>query len=179
MKLHGEPIRGRVTKTIVWTRGDGSAYEIVVSPLPLGFGVWLREKGLVQPEVPVRVARDAQGKPLRDAQGQAVVREDRADAAHLASVERYQQRLAMLVLWRGLQGESRFVFETPTPGDEGDWLAFADRLFNELDAAGVTMAEVVWLCEAITSQAGPTSQRVLEQRADFFPAASSPSPSSG
>jgi hypothetical protein len=179
MKLHGKVLRGRGVKVLLWRRGDGGEHEVTVTALPLGFGVWLRQKGIVQPEVPVRVARDAQGKPMRDASGQAVVREDRSDASYVASVEQYQQRLAMLVLWQGLKDDPQVSWETVEPAVDGDWVAFADQLFEELEQAGVTMGEVVWLCEEITNFTNQVTLRVEETRADFFPAESCRSSGSG
>lgn len=179
MKLQGKVLRGKSTKVLLWRRGDGGEHEVIVTALPLGFGVWLRQKGIVQPEIPVRVARDAQGKPMRDASGQAVVREDRSDALYVASVEQYQQRLAMLVMWQGLKEDPQVTWETVEPAVEGDWVAFADQLFEELERSGVTMGEVVWLCEEITNVTHQATARVEETRATFFPAESCRSLGSG
>ena len=179
MKLHGQTLVARPRKTVLWRRMDGSEHELTLTALPLAFGTWLRERGIIQPDPPVRVARDAQGKPIRDAQGQAVVTEDRHDRDYLLRLEAYQQRLAMLVLWQATRDESQLTWETPTPDVHGDWLSFADDLFEELEQAGVTMGEVTWLCEEATSHSSLVTQAVADRRADFFPAASSLTSSGG
>ena len=110
MRVRGQELTGIGAQRVSLVRGDGSTLSLLVRPLPLGFHRRLRSMGLVPPQPPVRVARDAGGSPLRDAQGHAVTLRDESDASYLAAVELYHQRVAVLAVarsgWR-IRGTSR------------------------------------------------------------------------
>ncbi len=168
MKIHGERVGGRARTVVLWKLPAGGEVELSVSALPLGFACQLRRRGVVMPVVPVRVARDKEGRPLKDGAGLAVPMEDRGDCGYMEAVERYHQRVAMLVLYEGLRGNAHWQWECVEPGEGGDWCRFADALFEELETAGVTLGEVVWLCETITALGLQGQEQVPGARDRFF-----------
>lgn len=168
MKLAGQPLTTDYTRQVAWPRPDGSAVMLRLRPLPLGFPRRLREHGIVPPLKPTRVARDSAGKPLRDAQGMALLVADEGDAAYRSQVELYHQRVAVAMAAESLAGDPQVSFETPWPPGENDWSAVADRLHVELEQSGFTAGDLVWLCDEIGKLSNLWPEHLQATRANFF-----------
>lgn len=171
MKYGGAECRGDYCRRVELPRGDGSVWSLAVSPLPLAFHRRLRERGIVAPRRPTRVARDSSGKPLRDQQGLAVLVPDAESAEYLAALDLYNQRVAALVLVEGLRGDESLQFETPVPGDNGDWLRYADGICEELERAGWSAGDVGLLCEHVFRVSNLLDEHVRDTAGNFSPAA--------
>ncbi len=122
-----------------------------LQPLPLGFHQRLRRRRIHPPVPPVKIARDAAGKPLRDAQGSAVTLADVQQPDYLAACERYHQRVAVLSLAEALRGDETIELETVPPVESATqgWEDYADALFAELEQAGFAAGDLVLLCREI------------------------------
>jgi len=149
------------------SRPDGSVWSFQIQPLRLGFQRRLRLLGIAPPSRPTRVARDSHGKPLKDAQGLAVLMADEVDAEYLQAVELYQQRVAGLMLAEGLSGDPEIQFESPVPMGNSGWDVYADALHEELDAAGFRPGELAWLCDEICRLSGLMPEQVQETSGVF------------
>ncbi|MCG6154895.1 hypothetical protein [Rubinisphaera margarita] len=168
MKYCGKVVSGDYSRVVAMGRPDGSSWEVCVRPLRLSFHRVLRERGVMMPQPPTRVSRDSQGRVIRDADGVAVLQRDESDAGYLAAVEKYHQRVATLIVWESLREDSRFEFEVKEPAEGGDWGAFADALYVELEEAGWTAGDVIWFCEQVAELSQLSAGHVREARADFF-----------
>ena len=152
--------------TVLLRRDDGET-AVTLRPLPLGFHRRLKERGLVPPAAPRKAARDSGGRVLRDERGMAVLTEETESAAHLTAVDRYQERLAAVMLAESLTGD--VVVETPPPAEGGDWSAYADAVLAELDEAGVTPGDLATLCRGVCAASGLLSEAVTEAGESLFP----------
>jgi hypothetical protein len=173
MRVRGRELAGGSSQRVSLLRGDGSTLSLLVQPLPLGFHRRLRAFGLVSPQPPVRVARDAGGSPLRDAQGHAVTMRDDGDGAYLAAVELYHQRVAVLAVAEALKGDTdvEFMSRPPAVGLEASdataWLNYADALFTELELAGFTAGDLTQLCGFICRMSRLLDEHLRESRENF------------
>ena len=171
MRVRGQELAGVRAQRVTLVRGDGATLSLLVRPLPLGFHRRLRSCGLVPPQAPVRVAREAGGSPLRDAHGQAVTFKDESDAAHLAAVELYHQRVAVLAVAEALKGDADVEFASRPPmetvTDVAAWSSFADALFNELEAAGFTAGDLTQLCGLICRMSRLLDEHLRDARGNF------------
>jgi hypothetical protein len=171
MRVRGQELAGVGAQRVSLIRGDGTTLPLLIRPLPLGFHRRLRSLGLVPPQPPVRVARDAGGSPLRDAQGHAVTLRDESDAAYLAAVELYHQRVAVLAIVESLKGDPDVAFTSQAPGESaGDvsaWTSYADTLFAELEAAGFTAGDLTQLCGLICRMSRLLDEHLRDARGNF------------
>lgn len=188
MRFNGQACVGQFTRTVELRRPDGTSVPLVIKPLPLGFHGRMRERGVCAPAPPARVARDAAGKPLRDARGMAVLMANERDAEYLAAVERHNQRVAALVIAEGLRGDTNVRFEAvergkgtgargqgteniATHGDSSsrntDLTAFADAITEELAEAGWSDGDVLWLCREILALSNLLDDHVREAQGNF------------
>src|SRR5262245_32985049 len=87
-------------------RPMGEGIALRMQPLRLGFARSLRERGIVPPEPPLRVARDAAGRPVRDERGQAVTVAAEADPEYVRQLEQYHQRVAVLAVAESLEADT-------------------------------------------------------------------------
>ncbi len=172
MRVRGQELTGIGAQRVSLVRGDGSTLSLLVRPLPLGFHRRLRSMGLVPPQPPVRVARDAGGSPLRDAQGHAVTLRDESDASYLAAVELYHQRVAVLAVAEALKSDPDVEFATRAPvdselaGDGNAWLVYADGLYAELEQAW-TSGDLTQLCGFICRMSRLLDEHLREARGNF------------
>ncbi len=171
MRLGGKKIQDRYLRLVRLPRPDGSFWEFAVSPLRLGFHQTLQQRGIVAPSAPTKVARDSSGKPLRDADGLAVIQRDENDSQYLEAVEDYHRRVAMIVLWEGLKSDERIEFETSVPKEQVGWDLFADQLHAELEQSGWTAGDLIWICERIAEMSNMTGEHFRESQQNFFSAA--------
>lgn len=171
MKLNGQPLAPVPhTMTLVLQRHLGDSLTLQLRPLPLGFHRRLRERGLVPPPPPTRVARDSQGRPLRDAHGLAVSLTDTHDAHYLCELERYHQRIAVLSIAESLRSDPELKFETTQPTASNnplDWTRYADELAAELETAAFTAGDLIRICDAICRLSNLVDQHIAEQHANF------------
>jgi hypothetical protein len=151
MKIQGQPLRNTSTSLFPLRRGDGDPLMLALRPLSLGFHQRLRRRGIVPPVPPTRIARDSQGRPIRDAQGQAVVIADRHSTEYLQDVERYHHQVALLSVVESLQGDPNISFETipPATDDPAAWRSYCDALSAELDEAGFAAGDLLVICREI------------------------------
>ncbi len=168
MRIGGKKVQEKYLRRVRLPRPDGSFWELEVSPLRLGFLQTLHERGIVVPSAPTKVARDSSGKPLRDAEGFAVLQRSESDSQYLEAVEKYHQRVATLVLWEGLQADKQVEFETPVPEGDDDWALFADQLHTELEHSGWTAGDLIWVCERVAEMSNLTGEHFRESQQDFF-----------
>ncbi len=171
MRVRGQELTGVGAQRVSLMRGDGTTLPLCIRPLPLGFHRRLRSVGLVPPQPPVRVARDAGGSPLRDAQGHAVTLRDEGDAAYLAAVELYHQRVAVLAVAEALQGDPDVELASRPPVESSTeptaWTGYADGLFAELEAAGFTAGDLTQLCGLICRMSRLLDEHLRETRGNF------------
>lgn len=151
MKIQGQPLKNTSTSLFPLRRGEGEPLLLTLRPLSLGFHQRLRRRGIVPPVPPTRIARDSQGRPLRDAQGQAVVMTDRHCSEYLQEVERYHHQVALLSVVESLQGDPGITFETVPPVNSGPdaWRGYCDALAAELDEAGFAAGDLIVLCREV------------------------------
>lgn len=172
MRIRGCELSSEFTQSVSLSRPDGSTLALTLRPLPLGFQRRLRERGIVPPQPPVRVARESNGQPVRDASGCAMTLRDESDAGFAAAVELYHQRVAVLAIAESLKSDSRVEFEVQEPaGDGGAWTAYADALFVELEQAGFTSGDLLHLCSAICRMSRLLDDDLRRSRGNFSPGA--------
>lgn len=167
MRIDGQDATWRTTVTVRLPRPEGDGPLLLLSPLPLGFARALREHQVRAPQAPQRVARDPQGRPLRQANGQAVVLADEQDGDYLAEREAYQQRVAVLAVVTGLRHDPSVAFETSPADHPDDWRPYADRLYAELEAAGWSAGDLVWLTTQLAKLSNLLDSQLAEASADF------------
>ena len=166
MKHHGLPLTNQYTKTVALPRPEGLEFTVTIQPLPLGFHTQLAKHHIIPPSPPTRIARDNQGKPIRDEQGLAILVPDQQTPEFLTESEQYHQRVATLIIYQALKADSALEFETPPPTTE-DHRIFADHLFAELQAAGWTSGDMIFLCQQI-AELSNLSDKQLQQSHDHF-----------
>lgn len=155
------------SRVVSLPRPDGTVWSFTLRPLPLGFHRRLREQGVISPVPPTRIARDSQGKPLRDDAGLAISQLDANDPEYLASVETYHQRIATLAFAEALQADPHASFETPTPGPGGNWNAYADSLYAELEMAGFSAGDLISLCDEVARLSNLLGDHLQRSQSSF------------
>lgn len=169
MKIAGQSLGGRNTAVVELRRPELGPVHLTVQALPLGFESLLAQRGVRRPAVPQRVARDARGKVIRDETGQAVLHAEPGDADYLRCLEEYARRTLALEVVEGLAADASVSFETTAPDDDGDWAAYADRVYEELKAAGFSDGDLVVLVQAIHRVSNLTGEAIAAAQNDFFP----------
>ncbi|QDU41038.1 hypothetical protein Mal4_54030 [Maioricimonas rarisocia] len=170
MQIAGCQPATNVTRTITLPRGDGSTLNLTIQPLSLGFHRRLRERGIVAPAPPRRVARDAAGRPIRDESGLAVMLADDHDPQFLAEIEQYHQRVALLAIPEALAADPQVRFEAQAPSSDAAaaaWMRYADDLNAELEAAGFTTGDLVRLCTEICRLSNLLDEQLTAAQAGF------------
>jgi hypothetical protein len=167
MQIHGQSAAARFTTTVQLPRPAGDGPLLTLQPLPLGFARRLSAHAVQPPLPPVRIARDPQGKPLRQANGQAVTLADETDADYRRERELYGQRVAVLAVATALEADPHVRFETDATAYPQDWRPYADALLNELEQAGWTAGDLAWLCQAVCRMSNLLDQHLPESAADF------------
>lgn len=147
MRIKGLQPRSSYSSVCELPRPGGESIVLRMQPLRLGFARSLRERGIVPPEPPLRVVRDASGRPLRDERGQAVTVAAETDGEYLRQLELYHQRVAMLAVAESLEADPDVTFETPRPDGNNGWSEYSDALHAEMERAGLTAGDLVHLCE--------------------------------
>ena len=77
---------------------------------------------------------------------------DDRDADYLNAFDLYHQRVAVLAIVESLQADPQVSFHTPPPptADTTAWTRYADALFDEMEAAGLTAGDLAhlsnWTC---------------------------------
>ena len=171
MRIEGCDTAKRYSLSVRLPRVDGAGPVLLLSPLPLGFQRRLREHQVTPPTPPSRVARDPQGRPLRQANGAAVLLSDEHDADYLAERELYHQRVAVLSVVESLRADPQVTFDTHSEDYPHDCRPYADRLYAELEAAEWTAGDLVWLCAQVCPLSNLIDAHLAEAGADFFSAA--------
>ena len=151
MQLHGQSLGKPAIYTYHLSRGDEEPWTFDLSPLPLGFHTRLRLRGIIPPVPPSKIARDASGKPLRDANGHAVTLTNDTDAEFISKRELYHQRVAVLSVVESLSHDPQVHFDTPAPNDTDhvNWTKYADDIFAELESAGFSCGDLIKICTEI------------------------------
>lgn len=165
MKINGQSLSSRFTRSVELPRADGSVLILTLQPLPLGFHRRLREHQVIPPSPPTRIARDSTGKPLRDAAGLAVVMADEQDSRYREELEVYHQRVAVLVLVEALQSDPQIELETVRPA--GDWRGYADAVYAELEQAGWSAGDLLYLCRIVSEMSNLSDRHLREATANF------------
>ena len=149
MRMAGEKLQLGRMGTFELRRADGSFLALTLRPLALGFHRRLRERGIVPPEPPSRIARDSAGRPLKDDRGHPLVTSDDRDPDYRAGIELYHQRVAVLAAVESLAAEAKLEFETRFPVGNVGWSSFADAIYDEFVSAGWSDGDLIRLCEEI------------------------------
>lgn len=171
MRIRGTELKSTFTKTCVLPRADGTALSFMMQPLGLGFQRRLRERGIVAPTPPTRVARDAGGKPIRDESGLALTVADESDAAHQAAMELYHQRVAVLAVVEALAADSNVAFDATPPTGATRWEQFADEVYAEMEGAGFTAGDLIQLCSFACRLSNLTGGHLQQAESNFCSAA--------
>lgn len=169
MKVQGKTLQGDYQKSILLPRPDGTVWSFTIRPLRLGFQQWLHERGVVTPAAPLKMVRDSKGRPLRDADGLVLMQRDETEGRYLLEQEKHHQRVAALIVWEGLKADAEIEFETPVPDLEQNWNEFADQLLEELEEAGLTAGDLIWICEQIAAMSNLLGDQLRTQQQHFFP----------
>ena len=167
MRLNGESFSESYTQRVELPRPGGRLLALTASPLPLAFHRRLVSYGLVAPRQPTRVMRDSTGQPLRDAHGKAVVVPDEEDADYRKALDQFNRRVAALIIAEGLRADERIEFESPLPQSDEDWPAYADGVNRELEDAGWSAGDVVFLCGEILKMSNLVDEHVREAQGNF------------
>lgn len=140
---------------------------LTMQPLPLGFSQRLRERGVVPPREPRRIARDSSGRVIRDESGLAVMVADEGDADYGSALETYHRRVAVLAVAESLKADDRVEFETGEPPGQSGWESFADALFVEMEQAGFTAGDLVQLCSFVCRLSNLTGEHLQRMESSF------------
>ena len=167
MKWQGRELKAEYERVVQVPRPDGTEWEFRLRPLRLGFQWRLRELGIIPPTRPTRVARDSQGRPQRDAQGLGVLVPAEEDADYQMEVERYQRRVAALIVAEGIAGDPNWELEAQPPRNTTGWSEYADRVWDELEGAGWLPGDVLRLCEEINRLSHLAGEHLEESQANF------------
>jgi hypothetical protein len=179
MHLRDRPVLAALTQTVNLPRFGGDDLSFQLQPLPLGFHRRLRERGIAPPTPPLRIARDSQGRPMRDDAGRAVTQSDPADPRFVSEMEAHHQRVAVLAVVESLAADPnvRFDAQPPAEGAGGEaWAAYADALHQELDAFGLTAGDLILLVDAIGRLSNLVGEHLRQARANFSAARTCDSP---
>lgn len=146
VRIRGLQPLGEYSSVCELPRAGGESIHLRMQPLRLGFARSLRERGIVPPEAPLRVARDSAGRPVRDERGQAVTVAAESDGEYLRASELYHQRVAVLAVVESLEADPEVMFEARTPDGDAGWVEYADAVYAEMERAGFTAGDLVHLC---------------------------------
>ncbi|MAT14597.1 MAG: hypothetical protein CMJ46_04930 [Planctomyces sp.] len=169
MKINGAVEQGELAAEVELPRAGGEGLRLRIAPLPLGFQLRLQLHGLEMPLPPRRIARDSQGKPLRDDRGEAVFLKDEQDREYRLALDLFHQRVAVLIVAEGLKADPAIEFESQPPeGVNSDWCAYADQLYAELEAARFRAGDLLYLCQEIGKLSNLFDQHVEQSERRFF-----------
>ena len=169
MKINGRSANGAAAQQISLPRAGSEPLLLTLRPLPLGFHRRLRERGIVSPLPPTRVARDSAGKPIRDSQGLAVLVADESDADYREQRERYHQRVAVLMVAEALQADATIEFDRRPSESETDWHHYADDLYREFEQAGFSAGDLIYLCEEVCRLSNLLDDHLRAAQQNFSP----------
>lgn len=167
MKINGQPQSEKYLTPVALPRPDGSHLPLTLKPLPLGFHRQLKSRGLVPPKPPTRVARESDGRAVRDPQGLAVLVRDEHDVQYLAELELYHQRVAILVAAESLSGDRNVELESEPPNRSADWTGYADTLHREFEQAGWSDGDLIWLCDQVCRLSNLVDEHLKETHGNF------------
>jgi len=77
---------------------------------------------------------------------------DASDPDYLNELDLYHQRVAVIAIVESLQSDAnvQFTATAPTSSDAQAWLRYADAIFDEMEAAGLTAGDLAhlsnWTC---------------------------------
>ena len=94
--------------------------------------------------------------------------EDEHDETFLEEWEQYHQRLAVLIVAKGLEVDPAVDFETPIPTGN-NWAEYADQLFTELEEAGFAAGDLIYLCEEVCRMSNLAGEHLAQTTTDFVP----------
>lgn len=166
MKLNGQQLSQEITHHFSLSRPSGTILEFTLTPLRLGFHQRLRQRSIILPAPPTKIARDSSGKPLKDNSGKALIVPDATNAQHQNEVELYHQRVAVLSLVESLRTDPNIEFETPVP-TSSDWTTYADDIFTELESAGFSAGDLIHLCQEVCRISNLLDQHLTSAQANF------------
>ncbi|SFH68583.1 hypothetical protein [Planctomicrobium piriforme] len=172
MKLSGLPVQNFFVSRYHLRRVGGEPLTLQLRPLPLGFHQRLRNRGIVPPLPPLKIARDSAGKPLRDAQGMVLTLADQRQPEFLAELDCYHQCVAVLSVVEALAGDPAVAFETAPPSETATaktWRNYAESIFAELEQAGFTAGDLVLLCREVCRLSNLIDEQLSAVQETFSP----------
>lgn len=169
MRVPGLQTRSSYSSVCELPRPGGAGIVLRMQPLRLGFARSLRERGIVPPEPPLRVARDAAGRPLRDERGQAVTVAAETDTEYVRQLELYHQRVAVLAVAESLEADTAVKFTATKPDAAGDWASYADAVYGEMEETGFTAGDLIQLCTFACRLSNLAGEQLREAGRGFSP----------
>jgi hypothetical protein len=167
MKINGQSLNPKFTREVELPRPDGSSLMLTIQPISLGFHRRLRDRHIVPPASPTRIARDSSGKPIRDAQGLATLVADEFDQTFLDAVERYHQRVAVLLVVEALAADPNVEFDVKPPVSSDGWNDYADRLYDEFERSGWSAGDLIRMCGEVCRLSNLTDEHLQETHRNF------------
>ncbi|MCA8997247.1 MAG: hypothetical protein KDA36_09280 [Planctomycetaceae bacterium] len=167
MKFNGQSLSCSFTQVFTLPRPTGDPLVLRLSPLPLGFHQQLRRRGIHPPSAPVKIARDSNGKILRDSSGHAITQSEYSNPDYLSDIELYHQRVAVLSIVESLRNDDQLTFETPVPSTDANWPHFADAIFAEMEAAGLSTGDLIRICNEVCRISNLIDSHLQESQANF------------
>jgi hypothetical protein len=168
MKYDGVTLKQNWSREVILPRPDGTAWTFRLIPLSLGFPQLLRERGIITPAAPLKLSRHDGGRLQRDAQGKVCAERDEQHAGYLLEMERYHHRVALMAIWEALREDTHWEFEAPAPAGLEGWIDFLNQLSNELDSAGFSLGDIIWLCDQINQLSRLSGTHLQEAQQRFF-----------
>jgi len=169
MKLSGKKLKALAQAELVLPRpGEDAGIRLVVQAFPLG-AEEEAERLFPSPVPPVKFAQGKRGKVLRDPATKEVVKvRDLEDPDFRAASRLANRRQMMFLITEGLKADPALEWETPTADREKDAGAWADNVFAECSAAGLSTGDLGMILDKIRELGNLTGQAVDDAVEDFL-----------
>jgi hypothetical protein len=173
MIFNGVPLSAEFHAVCLLRRGDSEPLAVRLNPLPLGFHQRLRRIGIIPPQAPLKIARDSNGKPVRDARGQVVTVQDGHHPDYLNALDEYHRCVGVLAIAESLKGNADLRLESVPPAGEmkDEWISFVSAVLAEMEQAGFTAGDLPLLCREICRLSNLLDDQLGAAQANFSSAA--------
>jgi hypothetical protein len=169
MIFNGVPLSAEFHATCLLRRGNAEPLAVTLKPLSLGFHQRLRRVGIVPPQPPTKIARDSNGKPMRDGRGNVLTVQDAQHPDYLAGLEDYHRCVGVLAIAESLRGNTELRLESipPTGEKREEWIAFVQSVLAEMEQAGFTAGDLPLLCREICRLSNLLDDQLAATQANF------------
>ncbi len=145
MKIGGKALVSRSKEKVVLVRG-ADRFEMVITSLPVGWHDVVTTQRLIQPVPPDKFVTDKDGNYIRMANKTVQSKPDLQDPVYREKIDVWQRRYNSLAICDLLREDETVTWDVVPPDAKSasgaEWEAFADRLTDELNAAGFTDTDV-------------------------------------